>query len=60
VDRFHLEGVDAGTAVRVYALGATGERGELLAQAASGDGGWVTLAAPLVVSPDRGFVAVVG
>jgi putative acetyltransferase len=59
IPRFHLEGVRAGHRVTVFAIAAdTGNRGEVLAKATVGDGGWVDLAEPLVVRADCGFVAV--
>jgi putative acetyltransferase len=59
VPRFHLEGVKAGHPVTVFALDPdTGNRGEVLAKATVGEGGWVELAAPLVVRAGGGFVAV--
>jgi hypothetical protein len=61
VGRFHLEGVESGTPVSVFALDpATGERRGLLAEAVAGEGGWVDLAEPLVVRAGGGFVAVAG
>lgn len=59
VDRFHLEGVESGTPVPVFALDlATGERLELIAQAVTGDGGWVSLPEAFAVRAGSGFVAV--
>jgi hypothetical protein len=59
VDRFHLEGVEPGTPVSVFALeSAMRERGELIVTAVTGDGGWVDLAEPLVVQAGGGFVVV--
>ena len=59
VGRFHLDGVEPGTPVSVFALDpATAERLGLLAEAVAGDGGWVNLSEPLVVRTGGGFVAV--
>lgn len=61
VGRFHLDGVEPGTPVSVFALDpATGERRGLLAEAVTGAGGWVDLSEPLVVRAGGGFVAVAG
>ena len=61
VGRFHLDGVESGTPVSVFALDpATGERREPIAEAVAGDGGWVDLSEPLVVRAGGGFVAVAG
>ena len=61
VDRFHLDGVEPGTPVSVFALDpATGERSDLIAGAVAGAGGWVDLAESLVVRAGGGFVAVAG
>jgi hypothetical protein len=59
VGRFHLDGVEPGTPVSVFALDpVTGERLGLIAAAVAGDGGWVDLAEPLIVRVGGGFVAV--
>ena len=59
VPRFHLDGVEPGTPVSVFAIDpATGERRGLIAAAVAGDGGWVDLTEPLVVRAGGGFVAV--
>jgi hypothetical protein len=59
VPRFHLDGVEPGTPVSVFALDpVTGEHLGLIAEAVSGDGGWVDLAEPLVVRAGAGFVVV--
>ena len=59
IDRFHLDGVEAGTSVSVFAIdSATGERLGLIADAVAGDGGWVDLSEALVVRAGSGFVAV--
>ena len=61
VDRFHLDGVEPGTSVSVYAIDlAAGECPEPIAEAVAGDGGWVNLPEPLVVRAGGGFVAVAG
>jgi hypothetical protein len=61
VGRFHLDGVEPGTPVSVFALApATSERLEPIATAVAGDGGWVDLSEPLVVRAGGGFVAVAG
>jgi hypothetical protein len=59
ISRFHLDGVAAGTAVAVYRIDpATEARGEVLATATAGAGGWVDLAEPLRVRVGEAFVAV--
>ena len=59
VGRFHLDGVEPGTPVSVFALDpATGERLGFIATAVAGAGGWVELSEPLVVRAGGGFVAV--
>jgi hypothetical protein len=59
IPRFHLESVEAGTPVSVFAINPeSGERLGLLATAVVGDGGWVDLPEPLVVRAGGGFVAV--
>lgn len=59
VGRFHLDGVEPGTLVSVFALHpVTSERREPLAEAVAGDGGWVDLSESLVVRAGGGFVAV--
>jgi hypothetical protein len=59
VPRFHLDGVEPGTTVSVFALDpTTGERLGLIATAVAGDGGWVELPEPIVVRAGEGFVAV--
>jgi hypothetical protein len=61
VPRFHLDGVEPGTPVSVFAVDpATGECGVLIATAVAGEGGWVALPEPLVVRAGGGFVAVPG
>jgi hypothetical protein len=60
IPRFHLDGVEPGTRVCVFAIGpGSGDRLGLLARAVVGDGGWVDLPEPLVVRAGDGFVAVV-
>jgi hypothetical protein len=60
IARFHLDGVEPGTRVSVFATGpASGDRLGLLATAVVGDGGWVDLPEPLVVRAGNGFVVVV-
>jgi hypothetical protein len=59
VPRFHLDGVEPGTPVSVFALDPeTGERQGLIAATVAGDGGWVDLPEPLVVRTGCEFVAV--
>lgn len=59
VDRFHLDGVEPGTPVSVFAIGpAADEHLGLLAQAVAVNGGWVNLPEALVVRAGSGFVAV--
>jgi hypothetical protein len=61
IPRFHLEGVEPGTPVSVFAIDPeSGERLGLIAAAVAGDGGWVDLPEPLVVRAGSGFVAVPG
>ncbi len=59
IDRFHLDGVEAGRLVSVYRIDpATGEWLKLIASATASDGGWVDLAEPIVVKAGGAFVAV--
>jgi hypothetical protein len=59
IPRFHLEGVEAGRRVDVFRIDtATGERLGLLTTGLSGDGGWVDLKEPIIVSAGDAFVAV--
>lgn len=59
IPRFHLEGVPAGRRVCVYRIeAATGNRQELLAMAAVGEGGWVDLSEAIIVRAGDAFVAV--
>jgi hypothetical protein len=57
--RSYLEGVEAGRRVTVFRLDPVrGERLNQIATAATGEGGWVDLAEPLIVRAGDGFVAV--
>lgn len=59
VRRSHLDGVEPGTPVSVFAIDpVTGERLELVPTAVAGEGGWVNLSESLVVRAGSGFVAV--
>src|SRR2546421_8639465 len=59
IPRFHLESVEAGQRVSVFKIDpGTGERLGLLAMATVGEGGWVELAAPILVRAGEGFIAV--
>ncbi len=59
IPRFHLEGVPPGRHVSVYKVDPeTGERLGLLAAGVVGAGGWVDLAAAVVVRAGDVFVAV--
>jgi hypothetical protein len=59
IPRFHLEGVEAGRRVAVFNIDSgTGERLDLLAIAAVGDGGWVDLTEPIIVRAGAAFIAV--
>ena len=59
IDRFHLEGVEAGRRVAVYRIDPdSGERLALLATAGVGDGGWVDLPEPILVRAGEAFIAV--
>lgn len=59
IPRFHLEGVEIGRQVSVFRLDpVTGVRLNLIASATAGEGGWVDLAEPIMVSAGEGFVAV--
>ncbi len=59
IPRFHLEGVGAGRQVDVFRLDpTTGERLGLLTTGLSGDGGWVDVKEPIIVSAGDAFVAV--
>lgn len=59
IPRFHLEGMPAGQAIRVYQIDPlTGQRLDLLATGLVGQGGWVDLAAPILVRAGDTFIAV--
>jgi hypothetical protein len=59
IDRFHLDGVEAGRLVSVCRIDpASGAWLKLIASAAAGDGGWVDLAEPITVKTGEAFVAV--
>jgi hypothetical protein len=59
VPRFHLAGVEPGRRVAVYRLDpAAGTPLDRLAEAVTGEDGWVDLPEPLVVRAGGGFVAV--
>ena len=59
IPRFHLDGVESGTPVKVFGIDpASGERLGLIATATVGAGGWVDLPEPLVVRAGGGFVGV--
>ncbi len=59
IPRFHLDGVEPGLRVAIYRLDPqTGGRLDLLAEAVTGDGGWVDLPAPLVMRAGECFIAV--
>jgi hypothetical protein len=59
VDRFHLDGIEAGRQVTVFMTEpAGGERGVLIAKATVGEGGWVDLPEPIVVRAGEAFIAV--
>ncbi|WP_149109007.1 hypothetical protein [Limnoglobus roseus] len=59
IPRFHLEGVETGRSIAVYRLNPeTGGRLDLITTAVTGDGGWVTLAEPILVRAGEGFIAV--
>jgi hypothetical protein len=61
IPRFHLDGVESGMRVAVYAIDpCTGSRGNRLATATVGDDGWIDLANPIVVRAGEGFVAIPG
>ena len=59
IPRFHLESVEAGRRVSVFKIDpGTGERLGLLATASVGEGGWVDLPEPIVVTAGEAFIAV--
>jgi hypothetical protein len=56
---FHLEGVAAGVRVSVFGYDASTEtRLGLITAATVGEGGWVDLLEPIIVTSRIGFVAV--
>ena len=58
INRFHLEGMEAGRRVSVFRIDSTtGERTSLPATT-TGEGGWVELMEPIVVRAGESFVAV--
>jgi ribosomal protein S18 acetylase RimI-like enzyme len=59
IRRFHLEGIEVGPRVSVFSIDPdTGERLNLLATAAVGEGGWVDLREPIVVRAGEVFIVV--
>jgi hypothetical protein len=59
IPRFHLPGVESGTAVSVFAIDPNnGERGGLIATAVTMEGGWVEVTEPIIVRTGGGFVVV--
>lgn len=59
IARFHLEGVEPGSAISVIKIDPeSGERLGLLATATVGDDGWVELQQPIIVRAGEGFIAV--
>jgi hypothetical protein len=57
IPRFHLEGVSAGVRVSIFNINpATEERLDLVTTATVGKGGWVDLAAPIVMHAGSAFV----
>lgn len=59
IPRFHLEGIEAGRWVKVFRIDAsTGERLGLVATVTVGDGGWVDLTEPIIISAGDAFIAV--
>jgi hypothetical protein len=59
IPRFHLEGVEIGERVGVFRLDpVTGEQLGLIASATTGQGGWLDLAEPIMMSAGEGFVLV--
>lgn len=59
IPRFHLDGIAVGVRVSVFGYNARTEtRLGLIAAATVGDGGWVDLPEPLVVTSRAGFVVV--
>jgi hypothetical protein len=61
ISRFHLEGVEVGREVSVFKVDpTTGERLGLLTTGTVGEGGWVDLAAPIIVRAGEVVIAVPG
>lgn len=58
IPRIHLDDVESGRPVSIFGLDAHGQRGDLLASATVGDGGWVDLREPIVVKPGDAFLVV--
>ena len=59
IPRFHLEGIEAGRPVSVFKIEPdNGERLGLLTMTTVGEGGWVDLAAPIIVRAGEAFIAV--
>ena len=57
--RFHPESVPLGQSVSIFWMDpSSGKRLDLLARATVGQGGWVDLAAPIIVRAGQAFVAV--
>lgn len=59
IARFHLEGVEGGRCASIFKLDPfSEERSRLIATATVGNGGWVDLSEPIIVSAGEGFLAV--
>ena len=59
INRFYLEGVEAGKRVKVFRIDAdSGERLGLLATAILGEAGWVDLPEPIIVRAGEAFIAL--
>jgi hypothetical protein len=59
IPRFHLDGLEPGRRVSVFAIDSVTEnRLSLIARATVGEGGWVDLAQPIVVRSGDAFVAI--
>jgi hypothetical protein len=59
IPRFHLDGVEFGWQVSLFKIApSTGERLGLLATATVGEGGWVDLPKPIIVSEGEAFIVV--
>jgi putative acetyltransferase len=59
IPRFHLEGVESGSAISVLKIDTdSGNRLGLLATATVDDDGWVELQQPIVVRAGEGFIAL--